>query len=359
MLIQHENLRAIAREIVAAAGSTGDEPQLVADNLVEANLAGHDSHGIGMLPRYIACVQTGELSINQHAEIVVDDGPIAAVDGNAGYGQVIGHEAMAIGIERAQQHGVCVLTTRRSFHLCRIGAWGEQCAAVGLLSMHHVNVVGHPGLVAPFRGTGARYATNPYCCTLPATDNNPPTVLDMATSVVAQGKVRVARNKGEQVAEGTLFDGQGRPTTDPNAMFTSPRGAMRPFGMHKGYALALINEMLAGVLSGGGTCRPETDHAQDTILNNMLSVIIDPKRLVDAEFFDSEMDATIAHVKSSPPENPAEPVLVPGDPERATWRERAANGISLDDETWREMRGAADSVGVGAERIEAMAHRAV
>ncbi len=255
---------------------------------------------------------------------------------------------MALAVERAQRHGVCVMGIRRSFHLCRIGAWGEQCAEAGLVSIHYVNVVGHPGLVAPWRGSDARYATNPYCITMPATDANPVTQLDMATSIVAHGKVRVARNKGEQMAPGVLIDSEGRPTTDPNVMFEHPMGAIMPFAEHKGYGMALMSEMMAGVLSGGHTRRPETDSERDTVLNNMLSIVFDPARLVAPDFYNSEMDATIAHVKGSPPADPELPVLMPGDPERATHAERSANGIPVDDETWRQLEAAAASVGMDA-----------
>ncbi|MFT5175501.1 MAG: putative oxidoreductase [Gammaproteobacteria bacterium] len=352
-VINENNLRAVVRDIVSAAGSTGDEPKQVADNLVYANLTGHDSHGIGMLPRYIRAVKSGELRVNAQIEVVVDDGPMLTVDGRAGYGQVIGLQAMEMGIAKAREHGVCVMTIRRSFHLCRIGAWGEHCARAGMVSMHHVNLVGRHGLVAPFGGSDARYSTNPYCCVLPATENNPITALDFATSMVAQGKIRVARNKGEQMAEGMLLDAQGQPTTDPNATFEG--GALRPFGGHKGYGMALVNELLAGVLSGGGTCRPDTDREQDSILNNMLSVIIDPKRLVSGEFYASEVDATIKHVKASPPMQTGKPVQIPGDPERATNIERSNKGIPVDEETWREMIGTAALVGIDAVTIETVA----
>jgi uncharacterized oxidoreductase len=352
-VINENNLRKVVRDIVSAAGSTGDEPAQVADNLVYANLTGHDSHGVGMLPRYIRAVKSGELRVNATVEVLVDDGPMMVVDGRAGYGQVIGQQAMDLGIARAREQGVCVLTIRRSFHLCRIGAWGEQCARAGMVSMHHVNVVGHSGLVAPFGGSDARYSTNPYCCVLPATANNPITSLDFATSMVAQGKVRVARNKGEQMPEGMLLDARGRPTTDPNATFEG--GALRPFGGHKGYGLAFVNELLAGVLSGGGTRRPETDLEQDTILNNMLSIIIDPKRLIGGDFYASEVDATIKHVKASPAMEAGKPVQVPGDPERATHVARSNNGIPVDDETWRELVDTAALVGIDASAIEAVA----
>ncbi len=355
--INHNNLRAVCHAIASAAGSTEAEALQVAGKLVTANLTGHDTHGIGMLPRYVACIPTGELKPNAELTVISDEGTTLVLDGNHGYGQIVGQKAMEMGIERARQHGVCVVAIRNSFHLCRIGAWGEQCAAAGLVSMHHVNVHGHDGLVAPFRGTDSRFTTNPYCAVLPGTDNNPPTVLDFATSIVAGGKVRVAKNKGEQMPEGYLLDGYGKPTTDPNAMYSSPKGAIRPMGEHKGYGLSVINELFGGVLTGGGTCRPENKHEHDTILNGMLSIIIDPMRLVTKAFFNSETDATLAHVKASPPANPAEPVLVPGDPERATKAEREANGVPVDDETWAEMIAAAKSVGLTAEAIEAIAFR--
>ncbi len=355
--IHHENLRAVCRAISSAAGSSEAEAQQVADNLVDANLAGHDSHGIGMLPRYVACIPTGELRPNADIIVVSDEGTTLVLDGNHGYGQIVGQKAMEMGIERARQHGVCVVATRNSFHLCRIGAWGEQCAAAGMVSMHHVNVHGHGGLVAPHGGTDARFTTNPYCAVLPGTENNPPTVLDFATSIVAGGKVRVAKNKGEQMPEGYLLDNQGRPTTDPNALYTTPKGAIRPMGEHKGYGLSVINELFGGVLTRGGTCRPANNHENDTILNGMLSIVIDPMRLIDRAFFNSETDATLAHVKASPPANPAEPVLVPGDPERMTRAERQANGVPVDDETWAEMIRAAVGVGLSAGDVEALAFR--
>jgi uncharacterized oxidoreductase len=292
---------------------------------------------------------------NQHAEVVIDEGPIISIEGGAGYGQVIGQEAMDVGIERAHTLGVCVLTIRHSFHLGRIGAWGERCAEAGLVSIHHVNAVGHAGNAAPYRGSDARYTTNPYCCTIPGAREAAPLVLDMATTVMAHGKVRVARNKGEKLPEGVLLDGQGQPTTDPEALFSEPPGALRPVGTYKGYGLALVNELLAGILSGGGTCRPETHHENDTILNNMFSVILDPNRFVDSVYFQSELDLTVAHVTSSPPMNPGEPVLIPGDPERANASKRKVAGIPIDENSWALVVNTAESVGLASSQISDLA----
>jgi len=354
-IIAADSLRAVVHAMCKAGGSTDYEADLVAGNLVDANLTGHDSHGVGMLPRYFECLHAGSLKANQHAEVVRDEGAVIVVDGNEGYGQVIGKESFDIAIARAKEHGVCVMAIRNSFHLCRIGAWAEQCAAAGLVSTHHTNVIGHGAIVAPYRGSDGRYVTNPYTAVMPATGTNPPVLLDFATSFVAAGKIRVARNKGELAPEGALIDHLGQPTRDPNVLFEEPKGALTSFGAHKGYGMALINELFAGVLSGGGTNRPETDRVPDATINCMLSVIIDPMRLVDRTFFNSEVDATLAHVKASPPANPAEPVLVPGDPERASRANRSAEGVPVDEETWRQMKEGAALFGLRDEEMNRIA----
>lgn len=180
------------------------------------------------------------------------------------------------------------------------------------------------------------------------------TVLDMATSVIAMGKVRVAKNKGEDVAEGVLLDPDGNPSTDPNVMYNDPPGAVMPFGEHKGGGLALMNELLAGILSGGQTMRGDTLSKTDAIINCMLSVIIDPSKLIDNAFYTAELDATLKWVKSSKPIDPDKPVLVPGEPEQITRAEREANGIPVDDATWEELLVAAESVGIGRNRLTDM-----
>lgn len=350
IVVEHESLRAAAREIIAAGGSTGEEPTLVADHLVESNLTGHDSHGVGMLPRYVDNLSRGMLHPNRHVEVIRDFGAMVVVDGGMGYGQVVAREAIAIAIEHAEAHGLALVALRNAHHIGRVGAWGLQCANAGLVSMHYVNVIGHLPTVAPFRGSDARFSTNPYCCVLPATDRHPPVMLDMSTAKVAMGKVRVAMNKGERVVEGALIDAEGRPTTDPRVMFSDPRGALLPMGDHKGYGLAVICELLAGGLTGGGTSQPANTGA-DTIINNMLSIVIDPRRLTEASCFNDELDAMIDHIKGSPPTDPDAPVLVPGDPERAARAERVANGIPIDDVTWEGILTAAETLGLARAAI--------
>ena len=232
MNVDHTALREVIRTIFAAAGSMGAEPDLIADNLVDSNLAGRDFHGIGMLPGYIASALAGRLEPNRHATVISDNGAILVVDGESGYGVVVAREAMALGIERVKETGVCVVALRNAYHIGRTGAWAEQCSAADCASVHFVNVIDEP-YVAPFGGTDALISTNPFSAGLPAT-SGAPVFLDMAISKIAAGKAVVAMNKGLPLADGLLIDANGQPSNDPKVLFADPRGALLPMGEHKG-----------------------------------------------------------------------------------------------------------------------------
>jgi uncharacterized oxidoreductase len=347
-----DQLLALSRTICASGGSAEREADLVADHLVEANLSGHDSHGVGLLPIYIENVGAGRLVPNRHAELVSERGAVLVLEGCRGYGQVIGYEAMQLGMARARDQGVALLAIRNSFHLGRIGHWAEQCARGGFASIHFVNVIDHAPLQAPHGGAAARISTNPFCAALPGEDG-PAVLLDMATSKIAIGKARVARNKGAPVPEDSLLDAAGRPTRDAAVMFQEPRGALIAMGEHKGSGLAILCELLAGALSGGRTVQPA--HPQEGgIINNMLSVIVDPDALGDRRQLQGEIGALIRYVKSAPPRAGFDEVLVPGEPERRSRVERLAHGIEVDERTWAEILGAASSVGLADEQIHAL-----
>jgi uncharacterized oxidoreductase len=349
---QPDALAAAVRAIVAAAGSSDAEAAAVAANLVEANLRGHDSHGVGMVPRYIDAVHEGGLAVNAHAVVQHDSGALLRLDGQRGYGQVIGREAMALGAARAKEHGVCVVGLAHSHHLGRIGQWAEQCVDEGLVSIHFVNVLSRP-IVAPFGGRDARLGTNPFCVGIPRPGGEP-ILLDFATSKIAQGKTRVAHNKGVAVEPGTLIDDRGEPTVEPRYAVVEPLGALLPFGEHKGAGLALICELLGGALAGGATGRAVTD-GRRRVLNSMLSILVDPARLGTAANLAREMEGFVAYATASPPQPGVERVLTPGEPERATRERRLREGVPVDAVTWSEIVAAGAKVGVGAERTESLA----
>lgn len=347
-LIALERLRAAMRLVVAGFGSSEAEVEAVAGNLIDANLTGHDSHGIGMLPRYAEAYLEGGLQPNAHVRVLHDGGALLRLDGGAGFGQVIGQEAIALGIERARRHGTAIVAVGNSHHLGRIGAWAEQAAAAGMVSLHFVNVIARP-IVAPFGGAKAGFGTNPFTAGVPLA-GRPPLILDFATSMIAQGKTRVAFNKGEPVPEGCLIDDQGRPSNDPRWTNVAPWGAILTFGAHKGYGLAVLSELLGGALAAGLVGHRE-DGSKKRVLNGMLSVLVDPAALGDRAAFEREAEAFVANLHAVPPAPGTERVLVAGDPERAQRAKRSAEGVPVDATTWEQILRAASSLGVDADRV--------
>src|SRR5687767_4586401 len=344
-------LRGLVSAITRAGGSADAEADLVAEHLVAANLAGHDSHGVGMVPTYVRHLKAGLVVPNKRAKTVKDDGPALMFDGGRGYGRPVAGEAMAAAIARCRQIGVVAMTLANAHHIGRVGAYGELASAAGLVSLHFVNVTDHRALVAPFRGTDGRFVTNPVCIAFPGTDRRPPILLDMATSAIAMGKVRVAKYEGKPVDAGVLIDEAGRPTRDPAVMYGDPHGALLPFGGHKGYALAVVTELLAGALSGGPTIQPGNPRMGGTI-NNMLSILLDPARLAGVDWLRWEIDGFVDYVKASPPADAAAPVLVPGDPERLAREQRQREGIDVDDTTWSEVMAAGEQLGLTPASLE-------
>ena len=349
-LIPLPRLQTAIRRVVRGFGSSDAEVAAVAGNLIEANLTGHDSHGVGMLPRYADAFLQGGLCANASVTTVLDAGAMLRLDGNAGFGQVIGAQAMDLGIARARSQGSCVVALGNSHHLGRIGAWAEQAAAAGLVSVHFVNVISR-GIVAPHGGADARFGTNPFCVGVPLT-GRPPVVLDFSTSMIAQGKTRVAMNKGELVPPGCLIDDQGRPTQEPRFTVVPPFGALLTFGGHKGFGLALICELLGGALAAGMTQR-DHDASQRRVLNGMFSLLVDPAALTDRAAFEAEAQAFIDWTKASPPREGFDEIRIAGEPERAYRTQRSAEGVPVDATTWQEILAAAGKLGVDPAGVQA------
>jgi len=346
--IEAARLSGIARRVFAAAGSAEEEANIVADHLVEANLKGHDSHGVGMIPSYLRNLGAGKAKVNEGGRVASDQGSIIVYDGERGWGQIVARNATLLGVARAKRDGVAVVALKNAHHIGRVGTYGEICAGAGMVSLHFVNITDQRPAVAPWRGRDGRFGTNPLCIALPGPLPERPIIADMATSRIAMGKVRVARNKGEQIGAETLLDTDGNPTTDPNVMYRRPRGSLLTFGEHKGYALAFICEMLAGAVTGSGTMRPERQDAE-SVTNGMLTIVIDPDRIVDRAWLVDEIAAMTQFITSSPPRKAGEPVLIPGDPERQNRERRLRDGVPIDDETWREIAAAARTVNVLVE----------
>jgi len=350
MIVTDHSLRHLITQILTSAGSPADDARAVADHLVDANLLGHDSHGVQLVRRYVEHIKAGQCKPGTSVVCLNDSGAIMQFDGGRGFGIRVGSEAMRSAMERCKSTGVVLMTLRNAHHIGRVGAYADIALAAGLASIHFVNVVDHPPMVAPFGGREARFGTNPICIGIPGTINTPSFLLDMATSAVALGKVVVARQAGKQVPENAVIDSAGRPTTDPVRYFGPPQGALLPFGLHKGYGLMLACELLAGAMSGYGTIQPETPRA-GAIINNMFSFIIDPARLGDPEAIKHEFDHLVAYLKTTPASGESL-VAIAGEPEAQTRAERAKNGIDLPDGTVTDLEIALNLSGIENNSIK-------
>jgi hydroxycarboxylate dehydrogenase B len=342
------HLTRLTTAVFCAAGWPENDAAEVARHFSLANLSGHDSHGIGMLPLYIRSFRDGLLT---PANIPVDRTnapPFLVIDGQIALGQPTATRAVARAASIAASHGVAILNLIDAHHIGRIGNYAEQAAERGLISMFWVNVAGRPPIVAAHGAKEGRWGTNPHAIGVPSADGNH-LILDFATSRMAHGKVRVALNKGVQVPEGYLIDSEGLPTTNPAVAFApAPLGALLPFGEHKGAGLAFMVEILSAGLTGGALIKDKP--ARSWIINSLFGILIDPSRLdPDSQAREARIASVTDFLRAAQPQDTANPVRAPGDVERELRTTRRKDGIALDDETWRQIRDAAASFGVDAD----------
>ena len=346
VVIAANSLQAFLERVFERAGCRADEATTVARHFVLSDMSGHPSHGTIRLPVYLERLRDREIIPGNRGEPVVDTETLLVLDGHLGFGQVVGEHGIAQGIEKAKRHGVALIAMRNMSHCGRLGHYAELAADAGQASIHFVNTGGYGLWVAPFGGTDRRLSTNPVCVGIPR-ENAPPIIWDAATSVIAVGKIWVAANRGDDLPPGCLLDKDGTPTTDPNALLAG--GAVVPFGGYKGYGLAIVTDLLAGALIGGVCSKPGVD----VLVNNQLSILMDPESIGDAGAFEAEARRFIDWVKASPPVEGGE-VLVPGEVEVRSRRETAEAGLCFDETTWAQCVSAAKSVGMSAAEIEAL-----
>lgn len=358
MLIEARRLGDFITDIFSAAGCSREEARRIANNLVEANLTGHDSHGVIRTPRYLLWLGDGKILPDQELSVVSDHDAMLVLDGNFGFGQTVGPLAVRRGIDRAAEKGVAIVALRHAGHLGRIGAFAEMAADAGQVSIHFVNVAGSV-LVAPFGGVERRMSTAPVAIGMPNPGSDP-VILDFATSLVAEGKVLVAGKGGKPLPDDALIGPDGARSGDPALLYGAADpaltpdkregpGAIRAMGEHKGSGLALMCELLAGALTGSGATGPDYSR----VYNGMLSIYMSVERFDTNDSFSAELKRYIAYFKSSKPAIEGSEVLTPGEPERAAMRERLKNGVPLADDTWASLVQAGETVGVAAPKVAA------
>lgn len=342
-----DELRELTTRVFEAAGAPKDTARQVADHLVDANLAGHDSHGLLRVADYVRHVRGGQIRPAAAPEVTRSTTVAALVDGGWGFGQPAANFGIDRACDAASSSGVGLAAVVRAYHLGRVGAYMERAAARGFVALAWLGGFGTERGAVPYGGARAAFGTNPLAAAFPTTTAGEQVLVDIATTGAAAGKIMVLADKGESAPEGWLVDAEGRPTTDPRDF--AHGGALLPVGGHKGYGLAVLAELLAQTLTGADETGEEGGGGGVYRRAGGLFLALDPGLFRAAETTRAAAGELVDRVRAIPPAPGFERVLIPGDPERLSRGQRLRHGIALPAATWRGFREAAASVGVEVE----------
>lgn len=342
--VSSKKLTEFAESIFRARGVPTNEATIVSRSLVDANLCGHDSHGVIRIPQYLQALSDGRLRPGAEFRVVKETAGVLVVDGSFGLGQVQAHRLVQRLIPRAQALGLAAGTLKNCGHIGRLGEYVETAARERMVLIGTVNGHGFGRNVAPPGGTQGRIGTNPLAMGAPTAGD--PVVLDIGTSVCAEGKVRVAFNKKQPVPSGWLQDEHGRPTTDPGVLYRDPPGSILPLGgaqAYKGFGIGVVLEMLAGGLSGAPCSRPD---APNMVCNAVVFILLDINQFAGRAHFFKEAGDLSQFIRTCPRAEGIAEIMLPGDPERKEKARRQQAGIPLDDGTWGQLTKIAASLNV-------------
>jgi hydroxycarboxylate dehydrogenase B len=346
--LKQSQLFELANRILVGAGIPAEDAKIVAQELSDANIVGHDSHGVMRLMQYVEFVQDGYVKPGGNFEVVKEGGAFAIVDGHFNFGQVTARKALALAIDKAHSVGTATVMMRNCNHIGRLGSYTHDAAEEGFAAIMAVNAPG-PGGVAPFGGMERRLGTNPISMSSPSV--NGPFVLDMTTSATAEGKLRVAKQSEKMVDEGLVIDGHGNPSTDPNAYYDKPFGSILPLGGpllgHKGYGLSVMIDVFCGMLSGSGVCRTDLPRGA----NGVWLQLIDVEQFLPKDEYDKYMKQYVSHIKDCPKLPGVQEIFLPGEVEERRKKDRQANGVAIPDETWRQLTELAKGLNVSLDFI--------
>jgi LDH2 family malate/lactate/ureidoglycolate dehydrogenase len=340
--LPHDELRRFSRAILQSLGSPGEEADLVAGLLIDANLSGHDSHGVVQIPGYLEALAEGLIIPGVHFSRERDTPSTAVLDGHWGFGHRLALEGIQLAIEKASRCGLSAVGAYHCYHVGHLGAYVQQAAEAGMMGFMAVNDGGGGQRVVPYGGTAGRLSTNPLAIGLP-TGTTHPFILDISTSVVAEGQIRLKHLQRERMPLGWMIDALGRPTTDPED-FLRRTGNLLPLGGdvgHKGFGLALAVEMLAGILGRAGYARTPVPPYN----NGLFMVVIDLRRFLALDDFTAEVQNLIGYVKSSPPAG-AEEIRFPGEQAARLRQQRLRDGIEVDQAVWARLTAIARQRGL-------------
>src|SRR5579864_7667595 len=333
-----ERLHQIGKALLEAAGSSPEEAEVVMRHCVDANLAGHDSHGIIQIPTYIDRIHVGHIVPGAPWTIVQESPTTTVIDGHWGFGYTVTERAMQLTIDKARSANVAAATVFRQGHIGRLASYTLMAAEADMIGLITADSGRAAKQVAPFGGREARIGTNPLSIAIPS-DLDGPLFLDMATSAVAAGKISLAVSREESIPVGWIVDRDGKPTTDPNQL--KEGGALLPLGGSEGYkgtGLAAIVEILCGLLTGlGFGMEPSGRHNDGCFL-----AVFDVAAFRPLADFKREVAEFARYLKATPPAEGYTGVLYPGEIEHLREQQRRANGIDVEDATWNKLKSLAE-----------------
>ncbi len=331
-----EVLHEVTAAIFRATGAPDDLAAQVADVLVDNHLAGHDSHGILRIPEYVRSVRTGEIVPTARPQVIEESATSAVISGNWAFGQVTGVFAADLAVEKAKRERVAVLSVVQAGHTGRLAAFTDRAARQGVVMFMAIGTVNKP-TTAPYGGSAPILGTNPIAFSIPNPAGSPIT-LDFATSSIAAGKIKAAKAKHEPLPPGAILDSRGLPSTDPQAFFEG--GFLLPFGGHKGYALAVIAELLSGPLAGADAYPGVVSRSGIFVFAVDAAVFRPPAE------YEMALAETLGRIKAVPPAPGFEEVLLPGEPEARARAIRERDGIPIPEDTWKAVCDVATELGV-------------
>lgn len=340
VLIQAEALSGFCEAILKALDVPDSTANLVATSLVTSNLRGVDSHGVQLLPYYVEQLEAGDMSKTARGRVISELGSCVLYDGENGIGQAIAEACCEQGVRIARQQGLSMVVSRESNHFGAAAWWAQKYSAEGLIGIVMCNA---SPMVPPWQGKKPRLGTNPICMSIPGGR----WLLDMATTTVAAGKIYKAMINGhDTIPSGWAMDSEGAPTTSVERALKG--GLVSPLGGYKGSGLAMMAEILCAVLSGGAM---STELGGIRIRGQAMRVSqmflgIDVARFIPLEEFRARIEKLVELMKSTPAAQGYEEVLVAGEPEWRMEAERRANGIPLEEGTWKTLTGTASRLGV-------------
>jgi LDH2 family malate/lactate/ureidoglycolate dehydrogenase len=337
-----EYLRGIASELLEAAGTSPTNARLIGDSLIDANLAGHDSHGILRLPAYLQAVASGRLNASVDPQIVSQCQATAVIDAGYGWGQTAMWLATKTAIKLAEEFGIAAAAVQRCFHIGRVAPYVESVASNGMIGIAMANAA---PAVAPYGGTQRILGTNPIAWAAPRADGKPPICLDIATSQLAEGKLRVARAKGETIAPGVIVDRDGTPSVDPHDFYDG--GALLAFGGHKGSGISMLAQLVGRGLAGLDPSGMDGPRG----VNGPFIIAINISPFAPLAHFLEQTEAQCRAVKESAPAVEFDEVLLPGEPEVTNREKREENGIPIAEATWEELLQVASEFGVRIDEV--------